>query len=66
MPTGRTTRKQGKQVYIANESFVANIDGIDKAFHQGRTRAYEGDEVVEKYPHLFDLLEDHDADQSYQ
>ena len=57
----RTVERKKKQGYIANESFVANIDGIDKQFHQGRTRAYDGDEVVEKYPHLFDLLEDHDA-----
>jgi len=59
-------QQQQRSVYIANESFVASIGGIDKAFHQGRTRAYEGDEVVKKYPHLFDLLEDHDSDQSYQ
>src|SRR5207253_933527 len=33
-------RKQGK-VYIANQSFVANIGGVDQAFHEGRTLAYE-------------------------
>ena len=44
-----------KQVYVANESFVANIDGIDKAYHQNRSRVREGDPVLEKYPHLFDL-----------
>ena len=57
----KTVERKKKQVYIANESFVANIKGIDQAFHQGRSRAQEGDEVVVKYPHLFDLLEDHDA-----
>ena len=53
-----TSRMQG-QVYIANESFVANVNGIDKAYHQGRTRVYEGDPILEQAPHLFDLLEDH-------
>lgn len=57
-------RKQGK-VYIANESFIVNIDGVDKAFHQNRTRAYEGDEVLEKAPNYFDELADVDEGQSY-
>jgi hypothetical protein len=43
-PQGRTARMH-RQVYIANQSFVANVNGIDKAFHEGRTRAYEGDEI---------------------
>jgi len=55
-----------RQVYIANESFVANIGGLDRSYQQGRSRAYEGDEVVVKYPHLFDLLEDHDDTQAYE
>ena len=55
-----------KKVFIANESFVANIGGIDKAFHEGRTRAREGDEVLERYPQFFDLLDDVDQYQSYE
>jgi hypothetical protein len=51
-----------KQVYIANESFVAQENGIDVSFHQGRTRRYEDDEIVKRAPHLFDPLEDHDGD----
>ncbi len=47
------------QVYIANESFVANVNGVDKAYHQNRTRVYEGDPVLDQAPHLFDMLEDH-------
>ena len=58
-------QKPKGQVYIANESFVANVDGIDKAYHQGRTRAREGDPILEQVPHLFDLLEDHDEAQDY-
>ena len=58
-----TSRMQG-QVYIANESFVADPlkNGIDKAYHQGRTRVYAGDPILEQAPHLFDLLEDHMGD----
>lgn len=58
------TRK--KSAYIANESFVMAVGGIDKAFHQGRTRVTEDDEAYQRAPHLFDLLEDHDASQSYE
>ena len=58
-------RKQGK-VYIANQSFVANIGGVDQAFHEGRTRAYEGDEVLKIAPNNFDELEDVDTAQSYE
>jgi hypothetical protein len=55
----KTTTKKGN-VYIANESFIAQENGIDQAFHQGRTRRYESDEIVQRCPHLFDLLEDVD------
>lgn len=48
--------KDQDQLYIANDSFVANIDGIDKAFHAGVTLARAGDKAVELYPHLFDPL----------
>ena len=60
------TVKRKKTAYIANESFVMNIGGIDKAFHQGRTRVTEDDEAYRRAPQLFDLLEDHDASQSYE
>ena len=43
----------------------ANVGGIDKAYHAGRTRVREGDEILDRYPHLFDELEDHDEAQSY-
>jgi hypothetical protein len=68
-------RKTGK-VYIANESFVVNLDangrvmtdgsGIDKSFHENRTRAYEGDPIVDHAPDWFDELEDVDTAQSYE
>jgi hypothetical protein len=51
------------QVFIANESFVANVNGIDKQFHAGRTRVYEGDEILDRCGHLFDLIEDVDESQ---
>lgn len=61
----RTVRRK-KSAFIANESFVMNIGGIEKSFHQGRTRVTEDDEAYKKAPHLFDHLEDHDASQSYE
>jgi hypothetical protein len=61
----KTVSRRGGQQYIANESFVINVNGIDKAYHQGRTRVHESDEAYKKAPHLFDLLEDHDESQSY-
>jgi len=62
----KTVQRKKRQVYIANESFVANVGGLDKAFHQNRTRVYEGDEMLERAPHLFDLLEDADESQPYE
>ena len=51
----QTQTRQSRAVYIANESFVAKIDGVEKAFHQNRTRVREGDKVLDLYGHLFDL-----------
>jgi len=49
--------------YIAAESFVANVDGIDKSFHEGRTRVYEGDPILDRTPdEWWVLLEDHRDD----
>jgi len=61
MPRQRTTRRQDQQVYIANESFVANVNGQDKSFMAGLSRVYEGDEILDRCPNYFDLLEDHMA-----
>jgi hypothetical protein len=40
--------------------------GIDKSFHENRTRAYEGDPIVDHAPDWFDELEDVDTAQSYE
>jgi hypothetical protein len=71
MARPRTTRRQDQQIYIANESFVANIgsdgkvktdgSGQDKSFHAGLTRVYEDDAILDACPQNFDLLEDHMA-----
>ncbi len=61
MARPRTTRRADQQVYIANESFVANVNGQDKSFMAGLTRVYEGDEILDRCGHYFDLLEDHMA-----
>lgn len=63
MPRSRTTQRDQGRVYIANESFVGNVSGVDRQFHQNRTRVREGDEAQVKWPHLFDLLEDADVNQ---
>ena len=58
----RPVRKNVTQ-YIAIESFVANVDGVDKAFHANRTRVYEDDPILDKTPEdWWVLLEDHDGD----
>lgn len=50
--------KKGKQIYIATESFVANVNGRDKVFNEGRSRVYEGDEILARCPDYFILIED--------
>jgi len=55
-------KKKGQQ-YIAVESFVANIDGLDKAFHANRTRVYEDDPILARTPEdWWILVEDFDQD----
>jgi hypothetical protein len=49
---------KSKQVYIATESFVANVHGRDKVFTEGRSRVYEGDEILERCPEHFIRIED--------
>jgi hypothetical protein len=62
MPRTRRSRLGG-QVYVPNDSFVAQDEnGMDKQYHQNRTRVYEGDPILEKAPHLFDLIEDADEE----
>jgi hypothetical protein len=33
---------------------VANVDGVDKVFHHRQTLVWEGDPILERYPHLFE------------
>lgn len=70
MARPRTTRRIDQQVYIANESFNANIkdgkvmtdgSGQDKQFHAGLTRVFEDDPILDWCPNYFDLIEDHMA-----
>ena len=71
MARPRTTSRQSGQIYIANQSWVIGLKdgkvvtdgtGVDKSFHEGRTRVYEGDPVYAHMPDHFDLLEDHSDD----
>lgn len=52
----RRMQSDGK-VFIANDSFVMNIGGVDQSFHANRTRVREGHEALVRAPHLFDELE---------
>jgi hypothetical protein len=51
----RKQEPHGK-IYVANESFVGQLDGVDQSFHQNRTRVREGHPAVVKWPHLFDEM----------
>ncbi len=73
MAPQRTVSRQQGQIYIANQSFVVNMkdgrvmtdgSGVDKSFHEGRTRAFEGDAIVDHMPDHFDLIEDHQTNPS--
>jgi hypothetical protein len=69
MPEKPRTVQRKKSQYIANESFVANrVDGDPTTatqYFMGRSRVTDSDSVYMRYPHLFDLLEDHDAIPNY-
>ena len=41
------------QLYVASESFVADVDGVPQAFSEGKTLVREGHEILERMPHLF-------------
>ena len=45
---------KGRRVYVANTTFVQD----NLTVYSGTTRVREGHELVQKYPHLFDLVED--------
>jgi len=47
-------RTQPKRAYVPTDSFVANVDGVDKVFHHRQTLVWEGDPILERYPHLFE------------
>lgn len=42
-------------------NIIPNADGIDTQIHEGRTRVYEGCDVLKRFPHMFDRLSDVDA-----
>lgn len=55
----RQRKTHDGDTYVANDSFIMNIDGVDRPFAENRT--YHGELVekaVAKAPHLFDKIED--------
>jgi hypothetical protein len=46
-----------RRAYVPNDSFVAHVDGVDKIFQLRKTVVFEGDPILERYPHLFEELD---------
>jgi hypothetical protein len=47
------------QLYVARESFVAELDGFAQSFEAGKTLVREGHEILDRYPHLFEPAKAH-------
>lgn len=47
------------QLYVATDSFVADVDGVPQTFSEGKTLVREGHEILERMPHLFRLAKAH-------
>lgn len=54
----RKANSDGK-LYVANESFWYDEDGVEKLAREGKTRVREGHALLERFPHLFDELDAH-------
>ncbi len=49
-------RGRDEQWFVAAESFIANVDGVDRSFVQDVTRVRSGDPVMVGKEHLFKPL----------
>lgn len=50
-------RRGPKKAFLPNDSFIAQVDGVDKIFQIRKTLVWEGDPILERYPHLFEPAE---------
>ncbi len=60
MAAKKKTGEPGRVGGVANESFSASVDGVDRAFHAGQTRVSA--EWLDAHPslaHLFDPMTFH-------
>jgi hypothetical protein len=46
-----------EDVYVANETFICELDGAQTVVHKGQTRVRAGHPLVETYPGYFDAEE---------
>jgi hypothetical protein len=46
------------RVYVATESFVADVDGIPQMVYRGQTRVREGHALVLRNPSFFKLVDE--------
>jgi hypothetical protein len=49
-------KNPGREVFVPNDSFSADVDGVAMSFVKDHTRVREGHPVLAKYPHLFEPM----------
>ena len=58
--TNTHTPRLQRKVFVCNQDFIANVNGVDKHYREGISRVYEGDEILDRCPELFDPIDDYD------
>lgn len=53
------TATLGRDVYVPNDSFTVNLDGVDVVFVRDVTRIREGHPILDKYPGKFERIRVH-------
>ncbi len=52
-------RQEGREVFVATDSFTASLDGVDIDVIRGVTLVREGHELLGRFGHLFKPVEPH-------
>lgn len=47
-------RKRDDGIYVANTSFICDIDGVQETIHKGSTRVRGGHALLRAHPEYFD------------